>query len=261
MLTSVSTTNLTGKIFSRLGHVMQCLIVAPFNIATLRLGGIVWLSLGGFAFKEMVCWFNQKPSPLCWVFSCSRKEKQQWGSRSFRLRVSGQTLFFKPPLLMFYSSASSLEICQRRQQLQQQQTSNNLLRLFVAWMKVCATRRLIDWKAAQTRFRPIKSLQLLTATIAALSQTPPCWSACDPTRERSAVRWEPSVASTQVVFCSFAKLAGILCCKLCRRASFVSAIWRVCASRLIIHWLTRFCFHLAEPFSVWTGAFKGVNAL
>lgn len=159
---------------------MQCLIVAPFNIATLRLGGIVWLSLGGFAFKEMVCWFNQKPSPLCWVFSCSRKEKQQWGSRSFRLRVSGQTLFFKPPLLMFYSLASSLEICQRRQQLQQQQTSNNLLRLFVAWMKVCTTRRLIDWKAAQTRFRPIKSLQLLTATIAALSQTPPCWSACDP---------------------------------------------------------------------------------
>lgn len=122
---------------------MRCLIVAPFNIATLRLGGIVWLSLGGFAFKEMVCWFNQKPSPFCWVFSCSRKEKQQWGSRSFRLRVSGQTLFFKPPLLMFYSSASSLEICQRRQQLLlQQQTSNNLLRLFVAWMKVCTTRRL-----------------------------------------------------------------------------------------------------------------------
>lgn len=173
MLTSVSTTNLTGKIFSRLGSVMQCLIVAPFNIATLRLGGIVWLSSEGFAFKEMVCWFNQKPSPLCWVFSCSRKEKQQRGSRSVRLRVSGQTFFFKPPLLMFYSSASSLEICQRRQQLQQQQTSNNLRRLCVAWMKVCTTRRLIDWKAAQTWFRPTWSVCDLLVKEAGLRSSAP----------------------------------------------------------------------------------------
>lgn len=153
---------------------MQCLIVAPFNIATLRWGGIVCLSLGGFAFKEMVCWFNQKPSPLCWVFSCCRKENQQWGSRSFRLRVSGQTFFFKTPLSMFYSSASSLEICQRRQQLQQQQqTSNNLLRLFVTWMKVCTTRRLIDWKAAQTWFCPTWSVCDLLVKEAGLSSSAP----------------------------------------------------------------------------------------